>query len=524
MNRILGVMIDCSRNAVMNVETVKKFVDLIKKIGYNTLMLYTEDTYEVDGQPFFGHLRGRYSKEEIREIDLYCNDKGIELIPCIQTLAHLDNLLKWRTEYFDITDCDDILLIDDEKTYKLIDDMLKTISQCFSSKKIHIGMDEAYRVGTGKYQSLHGIKDRFDIINGHLHKVCNLVEKYNMEPMIWNDMFCKLALNIDNQFQHVDASKIIEKAKLPENVTLVYWDYYSTDYNHYDTMLKTNKMFGKKVIFAGGGWTWRGFAPDNDYSLKITDAALSACADNDIKDIFITLWGDDGAECSKFAILPSLVFSAELANGNRNIDKIKQKFKDVVGCEFDDFMLFDKLDIATEKHDRGASKYIFYNDLFMGIRDFKCSESDRKYYKNLADKFSLVKEKGEYAYLFDMYEKFARVLEIKCSLGIRTRKAYLDKNIYELKNISNDYIELLARVEDFYKSHKTTWFRENKPHGFDVSDIRIGGLIQRIKSCNDRIIEFTSGKIDCIPELEEPVLSEKNGYDIWSKIVTPNTL
>ena len=32
-------------------------------------MLYTEDTYEVDGQPYFGYMRGRYSKEEMKEID-----------------------------------------------------------------------------------------------------------------------------------------------------------------------------------------------------------------------------------------------------------------------------------------------------------------------------------------------------------------------------------------------------------------------------------------------------------------------
>ena len=31
----LGVMIDCSRNAVMKPETLKRFVRYIKKAGYN---------------------------------------------------------------------------------------------------------------------------------------------------------------------------------------------------------------------------------------------------------------------------------------------------------------------------------------------------------------------------------------------------------------------------------------------------------------------------------------------------------
>ena len=37
-------------------------------MGLNSMMLYTEDTYTVDNYPYFGYLRGRYSKEELKEI------------------------------------------------------------------------------------------------------------------------------------------------------------------------------------------------------------------------------------------------------------------------------------------------------------------------------------------------------------------------------------------------------------------------------------------------------------------------
>ena len=96
MSDILGVMLDCSRNAVMNIQSIKKYANLLSKMGYNTLMLYTEDTYEVDNQPLFGYMRGRYSKAEMKEIDNYCFELGIEVVPCIQTLAHMDCLLKWQ--------------------------------------------------------------------------------------------------------------------------------------------------------------------------------------------------------------------------------------------------------------------------------------------------------------------------------------------------------------------------------------------------------------------------------------------
>lgn len=90
-----GLMLDCSRNAVFTVEKVKAMIRILAKLGLNRLLLYTEDTYEVPELPYFGVYRGRYSREEIREIDEYAQIFGIELIPCIQTLAHLHNALKW---------------------------------------------------------------------------------------------------------------------------------------------------------------------------------------------------------------------------------------------------------------------------------------------------------------------------------------------------------------------------------------------------------------------------------------------
>ena len=139
----LGVMIDCSRDAVPNVPRLKRFLDAIAKMGYNCAMLYTEDTYEVEGQPFFGYKRGKYTIEELREIDEYAASVGVEMIPCIQTLAHVNALIRWNV-YRKMRDCDDILLAGDERTYALIDSMFASLSKALRSRKIHIGMDEPY--------------------------------------------------------------------------------------------------------------------------------------------------------------------------------------------------------------------------------------------------------------------------------------------------------------------------------------------------------------------------------------------
>ena len=72
-----GVMVDCSRNAVMTVEQLKKFITVISKMGYNQVHLYMEDTYEVNDEAYFGYLRGKYSKEELKELDDFAYGIGV---------------------------------------------------------------------------------------------------------------------------------------------------------------------------------------------------------------------------------------------------------------------------------------------------------------------------------------------------------------------------------------------------------------------------------------------------------------
>ena len=119
---LLGAMLDCSRNAVPTMAAAKTFLRRLSRMGYNAVLLYTEDTYEVAGRPYFGYLRGRFSQAELRELDQYADALGIEMIPCIQTLGHMARALRWPCME-DVRDTDDVLLLDEEKTYALIEEM-----------------------------------------------------------------------------------------------------------------------------------------------------------------------------------------------------------------------------------------------------------------------------------------------------------------------------------------------------------------------------------------------------------------
>jgi hypothetical protein len=82
---MFGIMIDCSRNAVMTVAHMKKYLEKIALLGYNMVMLYTEDTYQIKDEPFFGYMRGAYTEEELRELDKFASLLGMEKFSQVQT-------------------------------------------------------------------------------------------------------------------------------------------------------------------------------------------------------------------------------------------------------------------------------------------------------------------------------------------------------------------------------------------------------------------------------------------------------
>ena len=508
-NTTFGVMLDFSRNGVMKISELKNYCNILKKFGYNSIYLYIEDTYELDGEPYFGHLRGRYSKQELKEINDYCNSIGITVIPCFQTLAHLNQMFKWEV-YNDIRDTGDIMLCEEEKTYALIEKMFQTFKECLSTNVVHIGMDEAHNLGLGKYLDKHGFKNRFEILTKHLKRVLEIAEKYGYRSIMWSDMFFRLAYEGVYRPANPDLTKLdFVKPLIPNNVTLCYWDYYSPDVKDYESCIKMHRYVSNNICFAGGLWRWKGFAPQNELSIKHTKSAMRACKKHGINEVFFTSWGDDGSECSFYGILPSLLCAVEFYNGNENMASIKAKFKELTGADYDAFMKLDKLNNRKHYFDN-EEKYSLYNDCFVGLFDYSLDGAD-EYYKKLAKTLNSASKKvGEYAYILKTGKALADVLSLKAELGIKTRKAYLEKDSEALKNIANVvYHKLIKNLDKFIELFEYQWNKENKPFGLEIQQHRLGGLKQRLISCRKVLNDYLNGKITNIAELEEPVLPFK---------------
>lgn len=506
----LGVMLDCSRNAVMTVDTYKKMVDILSSLGYNTIRLYTEDTYEVDNEPYFGYLRGRYTKDEIREMDAYAKERGVELIPCIQTLAHLGTIFRYF-EYGKIRDVDDIVLVDDERTYTLIDNMFKTISTTFSTKNVHIGMDEAFMLGRGAYLDKHGLLERAEIIKKHLDKVLELAAKYGFQCEIWGDMYMHAAYG-GNYTVNRDESERVRQL-VPQNVKLCYWDYYHTEIAHYEDCIERHRKLTDNISFGGGIWTWTGFCPNNRYSLKICEAAVKACINKKVDEVYFTMWGDNGGECSPFAVLPSLVAASEFAKGNFDMQSIKALFYEKFGIDFDLFAALEKPDTVYRKDTDEAdtlcpAKTMLFTDPLCGIFDAVVQKGVAPaYYEKVAQELKQGESNQEWGYLFKSMRTLAEVMSIKFDIGVTTREAYRNGDKAQMKYIATEvYPTLIERVEGFYNAFEEAWMKERKTFGFEVQDIRIGGLLQRIKRCKRTLENYLDGKIDKIEELEQEIL------------------
>jgi hypothetical protein len=256
----------------MTVEAMKRYVKVMASLGFNALLLYMEDTYEIPEYPRFGYARGRYTQAELREIDAFADGLGIEIIPCIQTLGHMAQYLRWN-EAADVRDTEGVLLCGEEKTYHLIDAMLCAMRGAFKSCRIHIGMDETFDLGLGVYLQRNGYQNRFDVMTVHLKRVLGLCEKYGFTPMMWSDMFFRLYSDTGAGFEP-NAQLPAEKRALIPDVELVYWDYYRTDGAAYEAIMNAHKKMGKKTLFAGGIWTWGRALPDVSFTFDSMKPAL----------------------------------------------------------------------------------------------------------------------------------------------------------------------------------------------------------------------------------------------------------
>ena len=538
----LGVMLDCSRNAVMNLPTLFEYIRQLAIFGYHSLQLYTEDTIKIENEPYFGYMRGAYTKEEIKRIDTYCSKFGMELIPCIQTLAHINQITRYE-RYDEIIDVNDIFLVGNEKTYQLIEQIIATAAKYFTSRRINIGMDEAHMLGLGKFLDQHGYQNRFTIMVTHLKRVQEILHRYGFTAMMWSDMFFRLLANGEYYSLKEEQLKSDLLQHVPKDIDLIYWDYYSRDYHHYEQNIATHLKISDRIGFAAGAWKWTGFAPENSYSQAAGLQAMKACVEKGVKTFLVTCWGDNGAEASAFSVLPTLFYYAELAYQFKDISEkgftawkeYSDYFKLATGISWNEYMLLDSPNEVFKETDythSNACKFLLYNDVLIGTFDSIVNSKITKAYEEKKTRLAAVAEANtRYSYLFQTLSSLCFLLEEKADLGVEIKEAYDKKDFVRLREIAESKIpEVIKRLEQFQRDFRYQWHKENKSFGFEIQLIRLGGLKERLYYAKEQILLWTEGGIERIDELEVERLpfayfeeddGSKLNYNLWNVIVSP---
>lgn len=524
-----GIMLDCSRNAVVRPEHFKLWLRRLALLGFDTAMLYTEETYEIPGEEYFGYLRGRLSVSELKDIDAYARRMGIEMIGCVQTLGHLDQMLKW-SHYRPLKDTESVLLADNEATYRFIGRMLDTFKEAFGSRRIHIGMDETHDLGRGRFLDLYGPQRGFDIFNRHLDRVRGLCAERGLSPMIWSDMYFRMG---SKTMDYYDLASVVPddvRDAIPQGVKLVYWDYYGDSLAHYREWIKRHHDLKAPMAMASAVWSWFGFWYNRHFTERTVKPCLEACRELGVPEVIFTLWGDDGAYCDFDSALAGLAFAAEHAYGGTSMDpdRLARRFEAICGVPYALATLPAELSWAESDppsilEATEFSAAILWDDPLLGI----CWKNRTAGYWDGFLARARAVEQGlaatpRHAGIIDLDHAYrlARALGAKVQLAKDLGAAYAARSRPGLENVRAAIPDLLQRLDELLVSFRRQWMRRNKPQGFETIQLRLGGLKERYRELDRRLGEWLDGTCPDIPELEERPKTPLTHIHLWKKVAS----
>ena len=488
--RELSAFVECSTGSTPTIKSLKKMIDILSAFGYTQLYLGLTDAYKMEGEPYFNFCRGGYTTEMLQEIDAYAEARDIELRVNIQVLGHL-HFLPRHACYAPLMDTDHSMMVGKEEVYHFIDKMLSTMSKSVKSRTIHIGMDEIYDLGRGRYLDVHDYADRRTLFLQHLNRVAELAKKYDYTCEIWSDMFLHMVQGSTYGDSGVIPADV--RDSIPDGVSIVHWYYFNQSEETLRRHIQENMAICDSLTFAGCARKSFGLAPDNIHCIDTIEQQMKQCRQEGVEKYMVTMWSDNGAHCSNFAVLPTLFAASEYAKGKTKAEIDKAKFKEIIGVEFDDFMLLDNLNNPFFKELDDCNNRCYWgllSDLFLGSYDLLLDSGSNDAYEVLSSKYEAV-ESGEYHMMFENYRLYAKVLAVKMNLGVNIRKAYRAKDVELLKQYATVEIpKLIAYMEEFVDHFEDWWLTENMAFGVEIHHLFYGGQLRRWKYEAKRLLQF----------------------------------
>lgn len=281
---VRGFMLDVSRGRVPRLETLLRLVDLLAVLKYNHLELYIEHTYAFKKHPLLGKGHSPLKPADIKKLDAYCRDNGIDLVPNLQSFGHAAHILKHK-KYSHLAESPFrggwTLTPVEKGTYKLLDELYDDYLPSFSHREVfNVGCDETWDLGRGKSKKLADKIGLGRVYLGHLLKVHKLVKKRGMRMAFWGDIL-----------EHYPDLV----SEIPQEVIMLLWEYEAGgEEKRYRKRLEPARKAGLERWVCPGTSTWNSFFFRKENAKVNIREFAKAGLDSGAKGFLLTTWGDNG--------------------------------------------------------------------------------------------------------------------------------------------------------------------------------------------------------------------------------------
>ncbi|MEM7792476.1 MAG: beta-N-acetylhexosaminidase, partial [Verrucomicrobiota bacterium] len=302
-----GLMLDISRNRVPTMGMLKWLIDRLADLRYNELQLYTEHTFAYSEHRAVWQNASPMSASEIRDLDRYCSERGIELVPNQNSFGHMERWLKHK-QYKALAESPDgfehpiagwrgsgSTLYPSPESAAFIDALYGELLSNFSSRFLHIGGDEPWELGKGRSLAAVQAKGKHRVYLDFLKKLFGITQKYGRYPQFWADVI-------------LERPDLVPE--LPKGACPIIWGYEADSPFEKNCRIVSKAGFKDNFYVAPGAGNWNSFSGRLDVARANIALAAEAGSAHRASGFLLTAWGDNGHLQPWPTLYPALILGA----------------------------------------------------------------------------------------------------------------------------------------------------------------------------------------------------------------------
>lgn len=466
-----GVMLDISRDKVPTMETLRALVDQFAEWKFNQIQLYTEHTFAYRNHKDVWEKASPMTAAEVKELDAYCRERFIELVPNQNSFGHLDRWLQIpRYKVLaEVPAAASTLSPAEPGSIQLLSELYGELLPNFSSHQINVGCDEVSQLGEGKSKKLVAARGEGQVYLDFLKQIHKVVASHGCTMQFWGDI-------ISNHPELM--------TQLPEGVIAMEWGYEA------DSPFAEN---GKKYAAAGvpyyvcpGSSSWNSLIGRTKNALgNLRNAAQNGQANGAIG-YLICDWGDGGHyQYQPYSFLGfgygAAVSWAGQANHNLDIARALDLHCFADGAGVMGQVMADLgnayLKTGIELPNATVLNFLlqdhalkFSQDPWSRITAAKLKETESSIRQTVGRMEKTRMERKDAELIQGEVRNNAAMAILACDLGL----AQLENNGVEVGRLPEPArAKLIAEIEPIIKEHRRLWLARNRIGGLEES---CGGL------------------------------------------------